>query len=240
MSISLRLSALAEKSRSWFAASRSEAEKPIATGIECVDSLLEGGFPRRGVTEILVSGAHHGEVQMLIGALSHVPTGVWVLPSKGSAPFAPALQAAGADPDRQIFVIPATPAEAFEAAEMAAASGETAAVVAWLPALNPEADRIAIRRIALAAQTTGTAVFLIRPACLACLPLAGSMRVLVTPARDASVRVRSVVRRTWSTATCEKVLPVADFFRTDRPVRRETVREYSVQPSLFTEPVPAL
>lgn len=179
MSISIHLSAFAAKGRAIFSASKSsEAEGLLACGIREIDDLLEGGFPKAGLTEIMVPASRRGEVRMLLGAVSHAASAVWVLPERGFEPFLPAFEAFGIDMSRELFVVPPTAEEAFDAAELALSSGEAEAVVAWLPALSPSRDRIRMRRLQLAAQTHGAALFAIRPAALACLAPEGNLRLL--------------------------------------------------------------
>ena len=142
MSISIHLSAFAAKGRAIFSASKSsEAKGLLACGIREIDDLLEGGFPKAGLTEIMVPASRRGEVRMLLGAVSHAASAVWVLPERGFEPFLPAFEAFGIDMSRELFVVPPTAEEAFDAAELALSSGEAEAVVAWLPALSPSRDR---------------------------------------------------------------------------------------------------
>ncbi len=62
MSISIHLSAFAAKGRAIFSASKSsEAEGLLACGIREIDDLLEGGFPKAGLTEIMVPASRPKE-----------------------------------------------------------------------------------------------------------------------------------------------------------------------------------
>ena len=120
MSVSIRLSAFAAKGRAIFSASQTaEAGNRLACGIREIDDLLDGGFPKAGLTEILAPASRRGEVRMLLGAVSHAASAVWVLPERGFEPFLPAFEAFGIDISRELFVVPPTAEEAFDAAELA-------------------------------------------------------------------------------------------------------------------------
>lgn len=106
---------------------------------------------------------------------------VWILPPQGFTPYAPAFEAAGIDLSRQLFVVPASPEEAFRCAEAAVTSGEADAVVAWLAPLARDEDRRAVSRLALACTSRNVVLFGIRPASLACLPLTADLRVQFPP-----------------------------------------------------------
>mgnify|MGYP000547384072 FL=1 len=146
-----------------------------------VDQLLGGGFPCKGFVELLTTGERRGEISLLIHALTHVKRVVWILPPQGFTPYAPAFEAAGIDLSRQLFVVPASPEEAFRCAEAAVTSGEADAVVAWLAPLARDEDRRAVSRLALACTSRNVVLFGIRPASLACLPLTADLRVQFFP-----------------------------------------------------------
>ncbi len=112
------------------AASMEPLEVLLSTHNPQVDKLLGGGFPCKGFVELLTTGERRGEISLLIHALAHVKRVVWILPPQGFTPYAPAFEAAGIDLSRQLFVVPASPEEAFRCAEAAVTSGEADAVVA--------------------------------------------------------------------------------------------------------------
>lgn len=205
-------STLVEKSRSWFSEETSGGKKAaLASGIAPIDRLLPEGLPAAGFTEVLSSAAGRPEFRLMLAAAARLGSCVWVLPAEGFEPFAPAFDAAGVDLTRQLFVVPPSPEAAFAAAREAAASGEARAVFAWLASLSPEADRRAVRRLALAAETCGTAVYAVRPAALACLPAAGRIRLQLTPTGRTTLRVRILTRGTYRTHAAECIVPLADF-----------------------------
>lgn len=105
------------------AASMEPLEVLLSTHNPQVDKLLGGGFPCKGFVELLTTGERRGEISLLIHALAHVKRVVWILPPQGFTPYAPAFEAAGIDLSRQLFVVPASPEEAFRCAEAAVTSG---------------------------------------------------------------------------------------------------------------------
>lgn len=242
-------SALVEKSRSWFseektAEKRGEKRGAVTSGIAPLDRMLPEGLPTAGFTEVLSSAAGRPEFRLMLAAAARLESCVWVLPAKGFEPFAPAFEAAGVDLTRQLFVAPPSPEAAFEAARKAAASGEARAVFAWLAPLAPEADRRAVRRLVLAAETCGAAVYAVRPAALACLPAAGRFRLQLTPADRTTLRVRALKRGAYRTHAAECLVPLSDFVEetsagTNKVGNANTVPAKSAarEPSLFPDPV---
>lgn len=111
------------------AASMEPLEVLLSTHNPQVDKLLGGGFPCKGFVELLTTGERRGEISLLIHALAHVKRVVWILPPQGFTPYAPAFEAAGIDLSRQLFVVPASPEEAFRCAEAAVTSGEADALL---------------------------------------------------------------------------------------------------------------
>ena len=82
---------------------RTAQAAPLATGIVRLDRLLDGGFPRAAVTEILPAAEGRGEVEMILPALAELGSTCWILPVLGSfEPFAPALEGAVPVPDAEV------------------------------------------------------------------------------------------------------------------------------------------
>lgn len=183
---------------------------------------------------------------MLLGAVSHAASAVWVLPERGFEPFLPAFEAFGIDISRELFVVPPTAEEAFDAAELALSSGEAEAVVAWLPALSPKQDRIRMRRLQLAAQTHGAALFAIRPAALACLAPEGVLRLLFLPEGAESIRIRATRMNAFLNTAKEILLEPSKLALGQRPANapdrqpsKDERTSRPCQPSLFPEALPA-
>lgn len=193
---------------------RSERPASLASRIPALDELTEGGFPVNALTELFIPHAGIGEVRMLLPALASLKHVTWVLPCDSeAAPYAPALADAGLDLDRQLFSIPSTPEEAFWCAEQAAASGETSAVVVWLNPLVHGKDGAALARLDMAAHSTGTTIFLIRPSSMACTPSPAELRLMLRPGRSGTVHVRATRRGAFFDRTRE-----ADVSLEERPL----------------------
>lgn len=193
------------------AASMEPLEVLLSTHNPQVDKLLGGGFPCKGFVELLTTGERRGEISLLIHALTHVKRVVWILPPQGFTPYAPAFEAAGIDLSRQLFVVPASPEEAFRCAEAAVTSGEADAVVAWLAPLARDEDRRAVSRLALACTSRNVVLFGIRPASLACLPLTADLRVQFSPVHkgpEILSRIRTLRRRTFINASASAEIPL--------------------------------
>jgi hypothetical protein len=154
--------------------------RPDATssGFAALDRELPGqGWPQGQLVELLAERGSHAELGLLAPALAAVSraagTCVWVLPcSAGAAaatpaalPYAPALQQAGIDLARNIFVQPLTPRESGWALEESLRAAHLGALVGWLPeGGSTEADFRCLRRLHLLAQRHRALVFLVRAA----------------------------------------------------------------------------
>lgn len=199
----------------------------LTSFIPAVDELTDGGFPAGALTEIFIPHAGLGEIRMLLPALAAMKHVTWVLPNESAfEPYAPGLADFGLDLDRQLFTVPSTSEEAFWCAEQAAASGETSAVVAWLNPLARGRDSAVLARLAMAARSTGTPVFLIRPSCMACTPFSAELRLTLSPGRPGTVHIRAIRRGTFfdRTREADACLEARPVVRTQCPNRRGSHR----------------
>lgn len=163
--------------------------RPEADVVACASNVLnealDGGLPRRALTEILVMNDLSGELGLILPAVAQLGRAFWVLPNvEAFAPGLKAFEAAGIELTQQLFVTPSTQEEGFWAAERAVAEGTFGAVVAWLKPLSLEKDRKAMHRLALAARTSGTTVFIVRPLNLQGTSSAAQLRIGITPRAD--------------------------------------------------------
>jgi hypothetical protein len=152
----------------------------LATGIAALDAALpEGGWPRHGLVEILVSGQGCGELALwapLIRRITCADSPRWcAFVAPPFEPFAPAWRDEGARLER-LLVVQAQPAESLWALEQCLLSGACALGIAWLQtaAMTP------LRRLALAAQRGASLGVLIRPACAAREHTAATLRIALT------------------------------------------------------------
>ncbi|MBK9253016.1 MAG: translesion DNA synthesis-associated protein ImuA [Proteobacteria bacterium] len=152
----------------------------FATGSAALDAALpDGGWPRRGLVEILVPRFGSGELALwapLIRRLTHAETPRWcTFVAPPFEPFAPAWQQEGARLDR-LLVVQSRPAESLWALEQCLLSGVCALGIAWPQA----AGMTELRRLALAAERGASLGVLIRPACAAREHTAATLRIALT------------------------------------------------------------
>jgi protein ImuA len=186
-------------------------EAVCASGHDELDAQLPGGgWPMRGLTELLLPHAGIGELRLLAPALAALQAQqrslMWFDPP--AQPCAWALAMLGLDLRQLVLVrsraallgreprgrararLPA--ADILWALEHALKSGQLGAVLAWLPARLP-AD--AMRRLQLAAQAHDGPVFLLRDAQERSRPSAAPLRLLLGSAGPDLLRVALLKRR---------------------------------------------
>tara|TARA_R110002110_G_scaffold75626_2_gene199808 strand:+ start:1349 stop:2155 length:807 start_codon:yes stop_codon:yes gene_type:complete len=119
----------------WRASGTPRQDSGIGTGYKRLDNLLAGGgWPTRGLTEILHDQPGVGELRLLMPALANLSQTqnrwlLWVAPPY--IPYAPALSRAGLDLSRLLIVHPEQPADRLWVLEKALASSSCSAVIAW-------------------------------------------------------------------------------------------------------------
>ena len=185
---------------------RSVAPLPVwATGFAALDAALPGGgWPQRGLTEILTSHSGLGELQLWLPVLAQL-TGA--LQARWSAfigppfrPFAPAFAAAGVRLDRLLIVHPPQP---LWATEQALRSGACDLVFSWVArATVPE-----LRRLALATEQGLSAGVLFRPASAEQESSPAMLRMLVQPQSD-GLQLRILKSRGAAQPLINLTLPV--------------------------------
>jgi hypothetical protein len=152
----------------------------FATGSAALDAALpDGGWPRRGLVEILVPGFGSGELALwapLIRRITQSETPRWcAFVAPPFEPFAPAWQQQGARLDR-LLVVQARSAESLWALEQCLLSGACALAIAW----PQTAGMTELRRLALAAERGNALGVLIRPARAARESTAAMLRIALT------------------------------------------------------------
>ena len=155
------------------------AEHTLPSGCTALDARLPGGgWPRRGLIELLVDRPGIGELSCLMPALAHYcridPEAwfAWVAPPH--APYAPALAAHGIDPER-VLVVRTT--QALWAIEQTLHSGACAAVLGWVDA----AEVRSLRRIKLATEKSHALALLFRPCRYRSQASPAELRLVLTP-----------------------------------------------------------
>jgi hypothetical protein len=151
----------------------------LPTGFTALDAALPGGgWPRRGLVEVLVHGAGHGELTLWAPLLRqftrHEAARCCAFIAPPFEPFAPAWQAAGVETSRLLVVRDKDPLWALEQCLL---SGACALGFGWLDA---RVSLVALRRLALAAEQGSALAVLIRPSRALLEPTAALMRLGIT------------------------------------------------------------
>ena len=157
-----------------------------STGFAGLDRLLPGGgWPGRGLTEILSDVPGIGALRLVLPALARLTRAdgwvIWVSPPY--VPYPPALEAAGLDLSRTLVVdLPEAAAadgrDILWAYEQALQFRDCAAALLWPGAMPP----MQLRRLQLAAESSSCWGLLFRPRRYAALPSPAALRLVAGPA----------------------------------------------------------
>jgi hypothetical protein len=154
------------------------------TGFTALDAALPGGgWPRRGLVEILTAGSGHGELALwmpLIAKLTLSEAARWcALVAPPFEPFAPAWSAGGVRLDRLLIVRAAQTRDhapgSLWALEQCLLSGACGIGFAWAG----QASMTELRRLALAAERGASLGVLIRPPGAAVENTAAVLRIAI-------------------------------------------------------------
>lgn len=168
----------------------------IATGFQVLDDVLfDQGWPRAGLTELLLDEPGIGELTLLGPALASLSTTeerliAWIAPP--FVPFAPALAAVGIDVSKTLMVHPDNHANALWTFEQVLKTGACSALLGWLA--ERELKFAEIRRLQFAARQGRTWASLFRPATVADNASPAELRLCLRP-RCGGVRLDVVKRR---------------------------------------------
>ncbi|MDZ7643380.1 MAG: translesion DNA synthesis-associated protein ImuA [Woeseiaceae bacterium] len=191
---------LLQSPRLWRGQAQGNAWQGLPTGYPRLDEHLPGGgWPRRSLTEILLTHYGSGELKLLMPALAMLSRPrpaqdtadgaeagwlAWVAPP--FQPYPPALLQWGIDLARVLIVRPRAQRDALWAAEQALTSGNCAAVLLWSDAQ----DLTASRRLQLAAEQGGSWAIAFRPVQARGEPSAAALRLeLKTGARGTDIHI---------------------------------------------------
>lgn len=162
------------------------------TGFAALDAELPGGgWPRGAVIELLADTPGIGEVELLLPLLRRADSArliAWIAPPW--QPYAPGLAARGLRLEQLLIVQPASAAATLWAVRQALASNACHAVLAWMTRI----DMAALRRLQLAAESSGTPLFLFRPGSAARQPSPASLRLQLS-GDTAGLRIDLLKRR---------------------------------------------
>lgn len=175
----------------WIGARRKFAGPRLATGHASLDALLDGGWPRGTLIELLADGPALGRFSLLLPALAALTregrTLAWL--HAGTPPYAPTLLQAGVDLSRVLVLDSTQQRERLWAAEHCLQSGSALVM--------EESQRIAdplLRRLKLAAAGSGAVSFLLRPASAAAVPSPAALRIQLSARPYARTRQVSLLK----------------------------------------------
>ena len=132
-----------------------------STGHAALDAQLpNSGWPRSALIEVLVQQAGIGEMQLLQPTLANLSrTQRIALIQPPYLPHAMACKSWGINERNLLWLRSASSADALWSAEQILKNGSCGAVILWQANVRPEA----LRRLNLAAQSTDTWLWLMRP-----------------------------------------------------------------------------
>ena len=211
-----------------------------STGFSQLDELLvNGGWPRAALVEVLCDRYGVGELRLLASGLTRsVRDAYWtVLINPPCVPYAPAFQALGINVHELMVVHPSTHQEALWSFEEVIVSGATQTVLAWLSE-NDLQDK-QLRRIQAKSKEHEVFSVLFRPLSAEQLPSAAELRLKIERQTIDRKLVLSIIKRRggWRVADLEIDLPwgptatdsqrtrqlLADWERTRRDMKAVTV-----------------
>lgn len=133
----------------------------LASGFDNLDAELpNGGWPRSSLIELLVQQAGIGEMQLLQSALATIAKSQWIaLIQPPHVPNGLTCQNWQLPAERLMWLKTQKTADALWSTEQILKNGSCGAVLLWQTNVRAEA----LRRLNLAAQTTDTYFFLMRP-----------------------------------------------------------------------------
>jgi len=173
---------------------RGEVAEFAAIGVAELDAALGGGLQRGALHEVLVgegddaSADGSGALELLAPALARTlrPARLLAWIDLARSPYPPTLAQAGIDLARLLLVRPRDAREQAWAIDLALRSGACDVVVARIGRV---AD-VALRRLQLAAESSGALALLVRPLACAASPSPAATRLEATPLPSADPRRR--------------------------------------------------
>lgn len=199
----MSLEQLFQRAQLWRGGEIPAAIPGIATGHAGLDELLPGGWPQGALTEILVSDAGIGALQLLVPALARISQREWVVMiAPPHIPYAPALAAAGVNLRHVLVLHAETERDRLWATEQALRAGCCGAVLVW-PCLQ---DSKRLRRLQLAAEAGDSWGILFRPVAAAQQASPAALRLRLMPALTGPEV--AVLKRRGGGGGCSRVLDV--------------------------------
>jgi len=196
----------------------------IPTGYPQLDALLiDRGWPRAGLIELLSARHGIGELRLLGPALAALSRQeqrwiTWIAPPH--IPYAPALTDIGIDISKVLLVHPKSAEDALWALEQALKSASCSVALAWLDESKLAAKEI--RRLKLAARHGTSLAVLFRPSTAAQRQSMAELRIALDPASMPDRLSLEILKRRGGWPIGRLELPLA--YRTTR-ISRHDLRE---------------
>lgn len=204
------------------------AQAALPSGFDALDTLLQGGWPRAALTEILTARKGIGELHVLLPALAEVTRQKrWVaFVAPPYLPHTSALTQADLDLSRVLLIHPSAQQDGLCALEQALRGGTCGAVLAW-PA---HVDFDTLQRLQLAAKAGNAWCILFRPAEAAQLPSPAALRLKLEPL-SASGRTLAVqvITSFGDAGSCRTVLGMTPVCASDTRRRANNAKRTAAQ-----------
>ena len=177
MAVVRSLEALLESRQVWRGQPAPHPPSGHPTGLHELDQALpDGGWPKTGLTELLLPADGVGELRLLWPTLARLSQadGMIALIAPPYLPYAPAWANAGIRLQR-LQIIQADPRNALWATEQCLRSAACSAVLCW----PRQVDDRALRRLQVAAETGQCLGFAMRPIKAAMNPSPAALRIAI-------------------------------------------------------------
>ena len=180
--------------RVWFGSDQQSEFRTEVTGWPELDRILPGGgWPAGALSELFCPVEGIGEFSLLLPLIVRLTSAGKrvVLVAPPHVPYSQALSERGVKLDRLVLLSPQSARDSLWAAEQALRCAAVGLVVAW----PQRAGDRELRRLALAAETSGAAAIVYRPAREARTFSPAALRMLVKPAGTASLELEVLKSR---------------------------------------------
>lgn len=187
----------------------------VTTGYDELDvELPNKGWPRSSLVELLVEQHGIGEMQLLkpcLASLSQKERIAFVQPPY--LPHAMTCRSWNLNDRNLLWLRPQSSADALWSAEQVLKNGSCGAVVIWQSNVRPES----LRRLNLAAQSTDTWLWLVRPLAAAADASVSALRIALRPALGGVSA--DIIKRRGPTCETPIFVPLADMPAPHLPTR---------------------
>ncbi len=162
-----------------------------ASGYPPLDELLPGGgWPRRGLIELLLQQNGIGEMRLLLPALQRLSAQRIALLQPPHLPQIAGWHARGLSPESLLWIRAPRLSDALWSAEQVLRNGSCGALLLWQGAMRAEA----LRRLQMAAQGSDMLCWVLRPLSMADAPSPAPLRLALRPHPE-GLRIEVLKRR---------------------------------------------